>query len=253
MLKAAAACTSLRGRNITLHTFRHTTAMHLLQAGVSMEIIALWLGHEQVNTTHAYIEADLDMKRKTLDHLRAPSSFIPGVPFVVTDVATPASYNSGYAVQDTIPAGWIASNINDGGAFVALDQTVQWGPFFDNLSRTLTYTVVLPTVAPNTVVFSGSASFDATTVVITGERQSSSPLLNNPPLISTPPVYSQGTFTFTVQGVPGLALWCKARRIWCNGLRFSPTSRRSNSWMPTPSTSQPDSTALSIWPSRSAQ
>ena len=73
MQKAAAACTSLRARNITLHTFRHTTAMHLLQAGVSMEIIALWLGHEQVNTTHAYIEADLDMKRKTLDRLRAPN------------------------------------------------------------------------------------------------------------------------------------------------------------------------------------
>jgi integrase/recombinase XerD len=71
--KAAAACPSLRGRNITLHTFRHTTAMHLLQAGVSMEIIALWLGHEQINTTHAYIEADLDMKRKTLDRLRAPN------------------------------------------------------------------------------------------------------------------------------------------------------------------------------------
>jgi integrase/recombinase XerD len=71
--KAASACPSLRGRNITLHTFRHTTAMHLLQAGVSMEIIALWLGHEQINTTHAYIEADLDMKRKTLDRLRAPN------------------------------------------------------------------------------------------------------------------------------------------------------------------------------------
>ena len=47
--------------------------MHLLQAGVSMEIIALWLGHEQVNTTHAYIEADLEVKRKTLDHLHAPN------------------------------------------------------------------------------------------------------------------------------------------------------------------------------------
>lgn len=70
--KATAACPSLRGRQITLHTFRHTTAMHLLQAGVSMEIIALWLGHEQVNTTHAYIEADLEVKRKTLDRLRAP-------------------------------------------------------------------------------------------------------------------------------------------------------------------------------------
>lgn len=71
--KAVAGCSSLRDRNITLHSFRHTTAMHLLQAGVSMEIIALWLGHEQVNTTHGYIEADLDVKRKALDHLHAPN------------------------------------------------------------------------------------------------------------------------------------------------------------------------------------
>ena len=71
--KAVPACVSLRGHIISLHTFRHTTAMHLLQAGVSMEIIALWLGHEQINTTHAYIEADLELKRKTLERLRAPN------------------------------------------------------------------------------------------------------------------------------------------------------------------------------------
>lgn len=71
--KAIIACPSLCKRKITLHTFRHTTAMHLLQAGVSLEIIALWLGHEQINTTHAYIEADLEVKRKTLDRLRAPN------------------------------------------------------------------------------------------------------------------------------------------------------------------------------------
>ena len=48
--------------------------MHLLQAGVAIEIIALWLGHEQISTTHGYIEADLNMKKETLAHLKAPSS-----------------------------------------------------------------------------------------------------------------------------------------------------------------------------------
>jgi site-specific recombinase XerD len=48
--------------------------MHLLQAGVAIEIIALWLGHEQINTTHSYIEADLNIKKETLAQLKAPRS-----------------------------------------------------------------------------------------------------------------------------------------------------------------------------------
>lgn len=71
--KAAASCPSLHGRKITLHTWRHTTAMHLLQAGVPLEVISLWLGHEDIATTHAYIEADLEMKKQTLEHLPVPT------------------------------------------------------------------------------------------------------------------------------------------------------------------------------------
>ena len=66
---AVKTCPSLRGRKITLHTFRHATAMHLLQAGVPLPIIALWLGHEQPVTTHGYVEADLKMKEKCLNTL----------------------------------------------------------------------------------------------------------------------------------------------------------------------------------------
>jgi len=72
--KASVVCPSLRQRNITLHSWRHTCAMHLLQAGVAIEIIALWLGHEQLSTTHGYLEADLNMKKETLAHLKPPSS-----------------------------------------------------------------------------------------------------------------------------------------------------------------------------------
>jgi len=77
--KAQVACPSLRNRNITLHSWRHTCAMHLLQAGVAIEIIALWLGHEQLSTTHGYLEADLNIKKETLAQLKAPR-FRRGVP-----------------------------------------------------------------------------------------------------------------------------------------------------------------------------
>jgi site-specific recombinase XerD len=67
--QAAIKAPSLQRRHISPHTFRHTIAMHLLQSGVAPEIIALWLGHESPNTTHLYVEADFEMKRKTLDKL----------------------------------------------------------------------------------------------------------------------------------------------------------------------------------------
>ncbi|MCR4427414.1 MAG: site-specific integrase [Firmicutes bacterium] len=63
---------SLDGRKISPHTLRHTTAMHLLQSGVDITVIALWLGHESIETTHRYIEADLEMKRKALETVSEP-------------------------------------------------------------------------------------------------------------------------------------------------------------------------------------
>jgi len=59
---------------ISPHTIRHTTAMHLLQSGVAFNVIALWLGHESVNTTHRYVEADLAMKEKALARLDEPNT-----------------------------------------------------------------------------------------------------------------------------------------------------------------------------------
>jgi site-specific recombinase XerD len=64
--RASATCPSLRGRRISPHTLRHTTAMHLLQAGVDITVIALWLGHESPTTTHGYVEADIAMKKRAL-------------------------------------------------------------------------------------------------------------------------------------------------------------------------------------------
>jgi site-specific recombinase XerD len=63
---AAARCPSLLTRTITPHTWRHTTAMHLLQSNVDLSMIRSWLGHASIETTNTYVEIDLEMKRKTL-------------------------------------------------------------------------------------------------------------------------------------------------------------------------------------------
>jgi len=65
---------SLRARRISPHTLRHTTAMHLLQSGVDMTVIALWLGHESPATTHLYVEADLTLKERALSKLDEPTA-----------------------------------------------------------------------------------------------------------------------------------------------------------------------------------
>jgi integrase/recombinase XerD len=64
--KASESCASLRGKAVSPHTIRHTTAMHLLTSGVDLTVIALWLGHESLETTHQYVEADLKMKEEVL-------------------------------------------------------------------------------------------------------------------------------------------------------------------------------------------
>lgn len=72
--KAAVHCPSLVGRAIFPHLIRHSTAMHLLQSGVDLSVIALWLGHENPSTTHMYVEADLSMKQRALGKLQEPST-----------------------------------------------------------------------------------------------------------------------------------------------------------------------------------
>ncbi len=66
---AAPSCPSLLRRPITPHLIRHTTATHLLQAGIDIATIALWLGHESIETTHVYLETDLATKEQALQKL----------------------------------------------------------------------------------------------------------------------------------------------------------------------------------------
>ena len=63
---AAHTCASLGQKNVTMHVLRHTAAMRLLRAGIDTSVIALWLGHEQIETTHVYLHADLEIKERAL-------------------------------------------------------------------------------------------------------------------------------------------------------------------------------------------
>ena len=74
---AANACPTLTDKNITPHSLRHTAAMALLQQGVGCTVIALWLGHESVETTQIYLHADLRIKERAMEQTR-PIGVKPG-------------------------------------------------------------------------------------------------------------------------------------------------------------------------------
>jgi len=75
--RALPACPTLKAKKISPHVIRHTTAMHLLQSGVDIGVIALWLGHENLNTTHMYIQADLKTKEQALGKLHPVEGRFP--------------------------------------------------------------------------------------------------------------------------------------------------------------------------------
>ena len=70
---ATAAYPALAGKRVTPHVLRHSAAMELLQAGVDRSVIALWLGHESVETTQIYLDANLAMKEQALAKTTFPN------------------------------------------------------------------------------------------------------------------------------------------------------------------------------------
>ena len=70
---AAVRCTTLRGKRVSPHVLRHSAAMELLAAGVDSSVIALWLGHESVNTTQIYLHAHLALKEAALARTTPPN------------------------------------------------------------------------------------------------------------------------------------------------------------------------------------
>ena len=68
----AETCSSLKSKRISPHSIRHSTATHLLQSGNDLSVVKDWMGHANLNTTHAYIEIDMKMKRKALEAAQPP-------------------------------------------------------------------------------------------------------------------------------------------------------------------------------------
>ena len=69
---ATKQCPSLAAKHVTTHTLRHTAAMRLLQAGVDVVVIALWLGHQNTSSTDVYLHADMTIKQRAIDRTRGP-------------------------------------------------------------------------------------------------------------------------------------------------------------------------------------
>jgi integrase/recombinase XerD len=66
-------CPSIAAKAVNPHTIRHTTAMHLLRAGNDINMVSYWLGHADTNTTHIYVEIDMEMKQRMLQKAGAPA------------------------------------------------------------------------------------------------------------------------------------------------------------------------------------
>jgi len=83
---AAVKCPSLKAKTVTAHVLRHTAAMELLHNGVDRTVIAMWLGHESVETTQMYLHADMNLKEKALSHTTPlgtpPTRFQPADPLL---------------------------------------------------------------------------------------------------------------------------------------------------------------------------
>jgi site-specific recombinase XerD len=71
---AGATCASIRTKHVTTHTLRHTAAMRLLFSGVDVTVISLWLGHDQVSTTGAYVHADMTQKARAIARVTPPTT-----------------------------------------------------------------------------------------------------------------------------------------------------------------------------------
>jgi len=76
-VKAGKTCASIKTKKVSPHTVRHTTAMHLLQAGNDISVIKDWMGHADLGTTHGYVEIDMKMKRKALESCQPPKAKTP--------------------------------------------------------------------------------------------------------------------------------------------------------------------------------
>jgi len=106
--RATRTCPSLDNRPVTPHVFRHTTALHLLEATGDIAIARDWLGHADMKTTSQYIEVSLERKRQALDKVPAPTNSGQTEPAKrqtspLLDFLTKLSRKTRYVAQSTQP------------------------------------------------------------------------------------------------------------------------------------------------------
>jgi hypothetical protein len=100
-----------------------------------------------------------------------PPGYVPDQAFAVTVEVTPDGQVQVYAVEDTPPVDWPISDISVGGSFDSTNNSVKWGPFFDNQIRSLSYSVTPPTDTTGAHIFDGTASFDGSGEQICGDSE----------------------------------------------------------------------------------
>ncbi len=127
--------------------------------------------------------------------------FQSGVALTITIAVVPPNDAVSYAVEDIPPSNWAVSQVSDQGFYDPHRKKVKWGPFFDAVTRTLTYQVMPPQNSDMTAAFVGVAAFDGTTEQIGGQRLSSRTDFTNDPTLTFPRVLDNGVVDLTVSGL----------------------------------------------------
>src|SRR5689334_4645650 len=100
----------------------------------------------------------------TATRILAPTTYTPGNAVSVSITITPNPTTLAYGIEETPPLNWAITNINNSGVISA--GIIKWGVFTDNVTRTFTYTATPPASETGTKTFSGSASFDGSSLAI---------------------------------------------------------------------------------------
>jgi hypothetical protein len=137
-----------------------------------------------------------------------PSAVNPAAQFGVVLTITPDASTTVQVVEEQLPSGWQAANINGGGSVDAVFNKVKWGPFFDATTRTLTYTAVPPAGINGTFTLSGLAAFDGNVITISGQSNVALgpiPVVIAPPQSQTAVAGMNVSFTVTATGAAPLS------------------------------------------------